>query len=134
MNCTPMLIVADVPRSAAWYRDILGLRSAHGGDEFEMLVDAGGTMQLMLHHRSFGEHPGITDPAEGTPGRGVLLYFSVAAAAQVFERAKAAGADLVDELHPNPKAGAIEFTVRDPDGYVLSVAERTARTGGDEPR
>lgn len=123
MKCTPLLIVDDVARSRAWYGDLLGLEGAHGGDEFEMLMSADGQLQLMLHHPATDEHAGIADPAEGKPGRGVLLYFSVVELAPVFERAREAGADVVDEPHPNPKAGSLEFTLRDPDGYVLTVSE-----------
>jgi catechol 2,3-dioxygenase-like lactoylglutathione lyase family enzyme len=128
-----MLVVEDVLRSSAWYREVLGLVGAHGGGEFEMLMSDTGEMQLMLHHRDFAEHPGIADPSEGTPGRGVLLYFSVSELTPVFERARASGADLVDEPHPNPKAGSIEFTLRDPDGYVLSVSEWQGATKEVDP-
>ena len=39
------------------------------------------------------------------------------------ERAQAIGADVIDEPHENPKARAIEFSLRDPDGYAISVAQ-----------
>ena len=64
VDLTPMLVVRDVPASSKWYQDLLELTSAHGGDEFEMLVDDEGKMQLFLHHREFGEHPGMSDPGE----------------------------------------------------------------------
>ena len=123
MKCTPLLVVDDVARSRAWYGDVLGLEGAHGGDEFEMLMCADGELQLMLHHPGTDEHPGIANPGEGTPGGGVLLYVSVPELGPVFERAREAGADLVDEPHANSKAGSVEFTLRDPDGYSLTVSE-----------
>lgn len=123
MKLTPMLVVRDVPRSSAWYRDLLGLVGAHGGDEFEMLQSEEGELQLMLHHRDAEEHPGLEYPDEGAPGLGVLLYFSVPELAPVVERARRAEADVVSEPHPNPKAHALEFTLRDPDGYLVTVAE-----------
>ena len=42
----------------------------------------------------------------------MLLYFSVDDVGPVFERAKAMAADVLDEPHENPKARAIEFSVR----------------------
>lgn len=122
MTCTPMLVVRDVEASSRWYRTLLGLQSGHGGEEFEMLMD-GDRLQLMLHHLDFAEHPGVADPREGTPGRGVLLYVSVPDLTSVWKRANELGAELVDEPHENPKAHAVEFTVRDPDGYALTVSE-----------
>jgi len=127
-----MIVVEDVPASSRWYQKLLDLKSAHGGDQFEMLMGEHG-LDLMLHHVDFSEHPGIDDPREGKAGRGVLLYFSVADAKAVFDRAREMGADLVDEPHFNPNARAIEFTLRDPDGYAISVSERTAGEDEDQP-
>lgn len=36
------------------------------------------------------------------------------------------GADLVDEPHEDPNAHAIEFSVRDPAGYALTVSQWSA--------
>ena len=125
-----MLVVRDVPASSRWYQELLGLKSAHGGEEFEMLMGERG-LDLMLHHLDFAEHPGIEDPRQGTPGRGVLLYFTVNDVQAAFERATAMGADLVDEPHYNPNARSVEFTLRDPDGYSLSVSEWKGGAEGD---
>jgi catechol 2,3-dioxygenase-like lactoylglutathione lyase family enzyme len=122
MKCHPMIAVKDVEGSSRWYQELLELTSAHGGGEFEMLM-AGDELALMLHHLDFEEHQAITDPREGGAGRGVLLYFSVDEVVPYFERAQAMGADVIDEPHENAKAHAIEFSVRDPDGYALTVSQ-----------
>ena len=96
MTCYPMIVVHDVANSSAWYQQLLGLTSGHGGDEFEMLM-AGDEPALMLHHMDFAEHPSIGDPREGGAGHGVLFYFSVDDVAPYFERAQEMGADLIDE-------------------------------------
>ena len=122
MHCYPMIVVRDVEASSKWYQELLGLSTGHGGTEFEMLMGGDG-LALMLHHVDFAEHPALSDPRQGTPGRGVLLYFSVDAVEPVFERATAMGVDLIDEPHENPKAGAVEFSLRDPDGYSLTISK-----------
>ena len=122
MKCYPMLVVKDVSKSSAWYQRLLGLTSAHGGDEFEMLM-AGDDLVLTLHHHDVTEHPVIADPAEGVPGRGVLVYFSVDDISRYFALAREMDADLVDEPHMNPKAHAMEFSLRDPDGYALTISQ-----------
>ena len=127
MHCYPMIVVRDVQASSTWYHELLGVTSGHGGDEFEMLM-ADGELALMLHRLDFAEHPALDDPTAGTPGRGVLLYFSVDAVDAVYGRARDMGADLIDGPHENPKAGAVEFSLRDPDGYALTVSQWTGRS------
>ena len=123
MYCTPLIVVKDVPASSRWYQEVLGVSGGHGGDEFEMIME-GGTLLLMLHHRDFGEHPAITDPSGG-PGAGVLIYFGVDDVKPVFDRARAMGAEIIDEPRENPKARAVEFSLKDPDGYAVTVSQWT---------
>ena len=87
MQCYAMIVVRDVEASSRWYRQLLGLTSGHGGSEFEMLMD-GDRLLLMLHHSDVEEHPAIADPATGSPGAGVLLYFSVDDVEPPFELAR----------------------------------------------
>lgn len=124
MGCTAMLVVRDVEASSRWYQRLFGLHGAHGGSEFEMLM-SGESLELMLYDRRFSQHLGIADPAQGTPGRGVLLYFSVEDVNAVYERAREMGAEIKDQPHENPDAGSVEFSLRDPDGYVLSAGQRS---------
>ena len=122
MKCYPMIVVADVQASSRWYRELLGLTSGHGGEEFEMLM-AEQELALMLHHADHVEHPVLQAPTDGATGRGVLLYFSVDEVGPFFDRAQAMAAEVVDEPHENPEARAIEFSVRDPDGYALTISQ-----------
>lgn len=87
------------------------------------MLMSGDRLLLMLHHLHFAEHPAVEDPRGGHPGRGVLLYVSVDDVEPVFRRAKELGADLVDEPHLNPLSRAVEFSVRDPDGYAITVSQ-----------
>lgn len=116
-----MIVVRDVAASSKWYQELIGLEGAHGGDEFEMLMD-GHDVALLLHHADVAEHPALSAPEEGAAGSGVLLYFSVDDVEAVFQRANAMGADVIDEPHENPLARAVEFSLRDPDGYALTVS------------
>lgn len=126
-----MLVVRDVATSSRWYQDLVGLKSGHGGDEFEMLMSRKDALELMLHAVEAEEHPALGDPREGDPGRGVLLYFYVDDVRAAYERARAAGARLFDEPHLNPKSSSIEFSLTDPDGYALTLAE-WGGMGGDD--
>ena len=57
----PMIAVADVVAASTWFQNSLGLFSAHGGDEYEMLM-AG-------DH----EHLHLGDPTDPSRGNGVML-------------------------------------------------------------
>ena len=116
-----MLQVRDVEASSRWYQDALGLASAHGGSEFEMLT-SDGELVLQLHHLDAHEH-GFETPTE-PGGGGVSLWFECADCAAfeaLFARAKAAGATVVVEPSWNPLAHHYEATLTDLDGYVVAI-------------
>ncbi len=131
MDLTPMLVVKDVAASSEWYRQLLELESAHGGDEFEMLMSEKGELLLMLHHPELEEHPGLETPGQASAGAGVLLYFSVSNLNDVFARAQDMSVEVLTEPEYNPKAHAVEFTARDPDGYLLAVSEQRRSDADD---
>ena len=120
----PMLIVSDVEKSSAFYQELFGVESAHGGPYFEQLT-AGGVTQLCLPHPEIEKHPEIVDPRTTTPGAGVLFYFSVPDVQVVYERARGMDVELFNEPHHNEIAHAIEFSLRDPDGYTWTVSQKT---------
>ena len=126
-----MLQVRDVALSSRWYQAALGLRSGHGGDEFEMLFD-GDEFVLQLHRLDAHEH-GILQPVtDASPGAGVSLWFE-AADREAFEsmvaRARTAGANVAEEPHWNPLAHHHEATLVDPDGYVAVLHSPFDPTG-----
>ena len=121
MGLTPLIVVADVAASSRWYCELLQLSSGHGGDQFEMLMDENGLV-LMLRDPHFDGQPSLSAPSE-VRGAGVLLYFTASDVGAVFERATAMGVDLLDSPHQNPLSHALEFSLRDLDGYGLVVAQ-----------
>ena len=119
MGFLPMLFVHDVEATSRWYQDLFGVRSAHGGPEFEMLAVGEHEIVLQLHHVDADEH-GDHDPGE-RPGAGVLLYFQADDVRAVHAKAVEMGADVDGEPAWIELAGHTEFVVRDPDGYAISV-------------
>ena len=118
-----MLQVRDVEASSRWYQEVLGLRSGHGGDEFEMLFD-GEAFVMQLHRLDAHEH-GILQPADDvTRGAGMSLWFQASdrdAFTALVDQARTAGATVVEDPHWNPLAHHHEATLLDPDGYVVVV-------------
>ncbi len=121
-----MIAVRDVEASSAWYQQLLGLRSDHGGPEYERLL-AGDALVLQLHHRDVAHHHGPI--AHGGSGDGVLLWFGeVSDFDGVVARAGELHAPIVRAPHRNPPEGHgngpghREIWVSDPDGYTVVVA------------
>jgi catechol 2,3-dioxygenase-like lactoylglutathione lyase family enzyme len=124
MKCTWTIIgVADVLRSFEWYQSLLGLpETAPAHAYFGQIVDSDGTVLLCLHEWGAHEHPSLTSPRSAKPGNGLLLFFRV----DNFDAALQAARGLVDRLdeepHVNPRTGATEFSLRDRDGYYVTVS------------
>lgn len=120
MPARVLLVVKDVQASSRWYQQLLGASSGHGGDQFEMIM-RDGELELMLHHSDVSEHPVVPDPTAGAAGGGVLVYIFDPDVEGVHARAVLMGANVLDEPHENPLAHQFEFSLRDPDGYAITV-------------
>jgi predicted enzyme related to lactoylglutathione lyase len=123
-----MIAVRDVEASSAWYQQLLGLQSDHGGAEYERLL-SDGNLVLQLHQRDTAHHHGqIGDPTREV-GNGVLLWFGeVSAFDDVVARAEQLGAPVVRSPHRNPPEGEgngpghREIWISDLDGYTVVIA------------
>jgi catechol 2,3-dioxygenase-like lactoylglutathione lyase family enzyme len=118
-----MIMVADVQASSRFYQSILGAKSGHGGDEYEMLL-VDGELIMQLHASDVGHHHGtIRDPSQDA-GNGVALWFESDDFDGAVAHIREAEAELVHDVHENPNAGHREIWLRDPDGYLVVLAER----------
>lgn len=124
-----LLAVRDVEASSRWYQQLLGLRSDHGGPQYERLVTPGGTLVLQLHHWDVEhDHGRIGDPERGA-GNGVLLWFGETADFDgAVARAERLGATVVLPPRRNPPQGGgngpahREIWLKDLDGYIVVIA------------
>jgi catechol 2,3-dioxygenase-like lactoylglutathione lyase family enzyme len=115
--------VADVARSVKWYQSLLGLpETAPAHDHFGQILDSDGTVLLCLHQWGAHEHPSLTSPDYAPPGNGLLLFLRVDNFDVALPRARALVDRLEEEPHVNPSTGTREFSLRDPDGYYVSVS------------
>ena len=119
--------VADVAASFKWYQSLFGQPEtdpAH--DHFGQLVDTDGTVLLCLHAWGAHDHPSLTSPDEATPGNGLLLFFRVVDFNTSLQSARTLVARFEEEPHQNPNTGTREFSVRDPDGYFVTISALSA--------
>jgi predicted enzyme related to lactoylglutathione lyase len=77
---------------------------------------------LCLHAWGAHEHPSLTSPDIAAPGNGLLLFFRVDDFDAALPRARARVGRLEEEPHVNPNTGTKEFSLRDPDGYYVTVS------------
>jgi len=122
MRPQPLIVVADVEASSRFYQRLLDARSAHGGTEYERLVDVDGRLVLQLHDIGTNHDHGPIADAAAPRGNGVLLWFETDAFDAAMEGVAALGADVVKPRHRNPNARHWECWLRDPDGYVVVLA------------
>jgi catechol 2,3-dioxygenase-like lactoylglutathione lyase family enzyme len=115
--------VGDVPSSLKWYQALFGQPiTAPAHDYFGQILDSDGTVLLCLHEWGAHEHPSLTSPAAGTPGNGLLLFFRVDDFDLAFERARSLATRFEEEPHVNPNTQTKEFSLRDPDGYYITIS------------
>jgi len=119
--------VSDVPRSFKWYQSLFGQpATSPGHPDFGQLLDSDGTVLLCLHQWGVEDHPSLKSPHDGTPGNGILLFFRVDDYEMALRRARALVARFEEEPHVNPNTRTKEFSLRDPDGYYVTVSALAA--------
>ena len=118
--------VKNVAASFKWYQSLFGqpvTRPAHR--HFGQIRDADGTVLLCLH--AWGDedplgHASLRSPDQGTPGNGLLLFFRVDDFRETLKRARGLVARLDEAPHVNPNTGTKEFSLRDLDGYYVTIS------------
>jgi catechol 2,3-dioxygenase-like lactoylglutathione lyase family enzyme len=119
--------VADVAGSFKWYQALFGQPATlPHHDYFGQLLDSDGTVLLCLHAWGAHEHPSLIAPDRGKPGNGLLLFFRVDDFDLALERARALATQLEEEPHVNPSTRTKEFSLRDPDGYYVTISAHSA--------
>lgn len=118
----PIIAVGDVESSANWYKQVFGFVNAHGGSDFAVLKSDSGAVILCLHQWGTHEHPTLTEQNEKA-GNGLLLYLRVGNIQAIKDNLDRIEWSLEEETHLNENSRRNEFSIRDPDGYFLTVSE-----------
>ena len=114
------LFVSDIPRSVAFYRDVLGfevLRQAPSG--YTSVGREGAVLGLNDVARIPEDHPARPDRGHAL-GRGVELVVMVGDVAPLHARARDSAEGSVSALTTQPW-GLTDFRVVDPDGYYIRI-------------
>jgi catechol 2,3-dioxygenase-like lactoylglutathione lyase family enzyme len=123
---TPNLIVSNVERSLAFYRDVLGFSVQHtvppDGSPYVFASVVSGPIEVFLNapEPAVAEYPAF----KGRPIGGTLtLFIETNDIGEAYESLK----DRVKIVMPLEKKwyGVTEFAFEDPDGYLITFAQRT---------
>ena len=123
---TPNLIVSDVARSVAFYRDVLGFQvqqTVPDAEPFVFAIVTSGTVEIFLNalDAAVQEYPAFKDRPIG----GTLTLFIEVTGIRPGHEAIASQVRVVMPLE-DKWYGMTEFAFLDPDGYVITYAEKTA--------
>src|SRR5437868_4376311 len=115
--------VSDVAGSFKWYHSLFGQpETPPGHDDFGQILDTDGTVLLCMHQWGAHEHRPLTTPDEARPGNGLLLFFRVDDFDSALSRAKTLVGTLEQDPHLNPNTRTLEFSLRDLDGYWVTIS------------
>jgi catechol 2,3-dioxygenase-like lactoylglutathione lyase family enzyme len=115
--------VRDVRGSYKWYQSLFGQpETPPAHDCFGQILDSDGTVLLCLHAWGDHEHPSLMSPDHATPGNGLLLFFRVDGFEMALQRGRTLVTRLEEEPHVNPNTQTREFSLRDPDGYYVTIS------------
>jgi catechol 2,3-dioxygenase-like lactoylglutathione lyase family enzyme len=122
-----IIAVKDVAASFKWYQSLFGQReTAPGHDYWGQILDSDGTVLLCLHQWGSHDHPSLTSPDTASPGNGLLLFFRVDDFDLALDRARRLVSRLEEEPNRNPATETLEFSLRDPEGYHVTISALSA--------
>jgi len=115
--------VKDVASSFKWYQSLLGLpETSPAHDYFGQILDSDETVLLCLHQWGDHEHPSLMSPDKAPPGNGLLLFFRVDNFDTSLQNARTLVAQFEEEPNLNPNTQTLEFSLRGPDGYYVTIS------------
>jgi catechol 2,3-dioxygenase-like lactoylglutathione lyase family enzyme len=120
-----ILAVADVERSLAFYRDLIGfeVEATYDDPPYATLALAGTRLSLAEQGHPAEDRPGVTMTAPDDPSKAdVVLVVEVADAGGVYAELEGKGARFLAEPFEPPWGGCRFFCV-DPDGYLVEIEQ-----------
>jgi catechol 2,3-dioxygenase-like lactoylglutathione lyase family enzyme len=115
--------VNDVASSFRWYQSLFGLpETQRRHDYWGQILDSDGTVLVCLHQWGAHDHPSLMSPDKAEPGNGLLLFFRVDDFDAALTRARELVTEFEEEPHINPSTETLEFSLRDPDGYYVTIS------------
>jgi catechol 2,3-dioxygenase-like lactoylglutathione lyase family enzyme len=125
LRLTPNLVVRDVEKSLRFYCDVLDFELDKHVPEQPPFVFAsvrGGGVEIFLNefNASIAEYPAFGQvPIGGT----LTFYVAMQGVNELYEKVRCDGCKILMPIETK-FYGVREFAIADPDGYVITLAER----------
>jgi catechol 2,3-dioxygenase-like lactoylglutathione lyase family enzyme len=124
---THFVVSADVPRSAAFYRDVLGGEVVMEGEPTILQV-ANSWVIINVGGGPTEDKPEVVLDVPDDPNRvSAFLNIRVADIQRCYEEWRAKGAEFLTP--PQQRQTEIRCYMRDPDGHLIEVGQTTATAG-----
>ena len=126
-SVTPNLLVRDVAKSTAFYRDVLGFTMGETVPDTEPFVFVWmkhGDVSVFLNDIKAAEHD--YPPASTMPQGGTAALFFIITDVDGYYSTVAPNAKVIMPLKTQ-FYGMREFAVTDPDGHIITFAERVSQ-------
>jgi len=117
------LFVRDVPRSVAFYRDVLGFVAERESAGYVPMSRGAARIALGAAADLPTQHYFRPDVSSTRPGAGVEIVLEVDDVADEYARLVARGHAVLSPLRQQPW-GLTDFRLADPDGYYIRVTSR----------
>jgi catechol 2,3-dioxygenase-like lactoylglutathione lyase family enzyme len=125
---THFIVSADVPRSAAFYTDVLGGEVVMEGEPTIVQLSNGWVI-INVGGGPTDDKPEVVLETPPDPKRvSAFLNLRVADIQRCYEEWSAKGAEFLTE--PKQHESEIRCYMRDPDGHLIEVGQTTADMGG----
>lgn len=122
IKADPIIAVKDVEASSRWYQLLFNCKSMHGGKKFDILISESDDVLICLHQWGEHQHPSMANP-HIPPGNGLILYFRTDSMVEIRQNALKLAYPVEEDIHLNPNSTKREFSLKDPDGYYLTISE-----------
>lgn len=130
MTVTRLLVVSDLGRATAWYRDVLGaeVTGEYGGTTSVLrFLDA--WLLIVTGGPPTADKPDVTFTPPADPGRvDAELIIGVPDCRAAYATLTARGAEFL--APPVEYPGEIRAFFRDPDGHLFEISEHRAHSAG----
>jgi catechol 2,3-dioxygenase-like lactoylglutathione lyase family enzyme len=125
---THFIVSADVPRSAAFYSDVLGGEIVHEGEP-SIVQLANSWVIINVGGGPTEDKPEVVLEAPTEPNRvSAFLNIRVADIQSCYEEWSTKGAEFITP--PQQRETEIRCYMRDPDGHLIEVGQSTATDSG----
>ena len=120
----PLLVVADLPRSLAFYEHVVGATRVAAGDSYAKLALGSGELHLVTRSEATPDKPGVAlvPPTDASAVHGeVVLHVRDCRA--TYAELVGRGAQFLAPPSVPPWGHEVRAFLRDPDGHLLEISQ-----------